>query len=174
MARHHRTHAINAHSVRGTTWARFTFNTTNAAAATYSITDLLGNYKTDGGVVVGATVTRIHLELAVTSAVAAGDTFAWGILRGQNTDVGVSVAGAPQPIADPYEDWMFWQSPHAASSLGAGPCYWHSQSNVYSLDLKAQRRLPELQMALLLVVGPQTTGAALTYAASGSVLLKLP
>ena len=150
-------------------------NITNAAAATYTAVDLLSNYKLDGGVQAGVTVTRIIMHMAVTSVVTDADKFAYGILRGQNTDIGVTLAGTPQPVADPYEDWMFWEYPAAASQSGGGAAYWQHGANVRQLDLKAQRRLPELQMALAFVIGPQVvTTLPLTVHLSGSVLLKLP
>jgi len=172
----HRRHPINSTSAaRRTAWARFEQNVSNAAAATYSAVDLLANYKLDGGTSAGCTVTRIHLEMAVTSVITVADKFAWGILRGQDTDVGVNNVGTPQAVAHPYEDWMFWQYPAASSNTGAGPAYWQSASNVLSLDLKAQRKIPELQQTLLLIVGPQVvTTLPLTVHISGSVLLKLP
>jgi hypothetical protein len=163
----------NAQAVaRRTTWARYQFTVGLAAAATYTAVDLLSNFKVDGGVTQGCTVARIHHRQTVTTAVTASTgQLAWGIMRGQNSDVGVSVVGSPQPIADPYEDWLFWEVDNADFESNLEP----GAANVMVRDIRAKRKLAELQQALLWVVGPT---AGLTYpatiAVSGSVLLMLP
>ena len=131
---------------------------------------MLSAFKADGGNQQGVTVTRIHLNLSVVSGVAAGDTFAWGLIRGQSSDVGLNIAGAPNPEADPYDDWLFWRT-EIADSNGH---YWPGGSNNHTFDIKAQRRLEELQMNLNFVVQRIGTGADLELAAVTSVLLKLP
>jgi hypothetical protein len=168
----HRRHPINTDSVRRrTTWARFGFNTNLTTGTMWSNFDLLSNYKTDGGTSAGITIARIHMRLVVTTAVAAGDTFSWGILRGQNTDVGTSPAGSPNALADPYEDWMFWE----AVTADTNGHYFPGGGNVRTLDLKAQRKIPELMQALICSVGPGTnTALDLKVTTEGSVLVMLP
>jgi hypothetical protein len=120
------------------------------------------------------TVTRSHITLAVVSETAAGDVFSWGVLRGQNTDIGTNVAGAPTPSADPYDDWMIWRTETAADGLAQNH-YWMGSSNVSEWDLKAQRRLEELQMTCNLVIQRISVAAAsLHIQVAASVLLKLP
>ena len=164
---------VATHPSRGrrTTWARFTSTISTAAAGTYTTNDLLSNFKLDGGNQQGVTVARIHLRLSVASTVTKNDAVAWGIIRGQNTDVGVNIAGAPQPIADPYEDWLMWEQPQA----DAGAFFWPGGGNVYHYDIRAKRKLMQLQESLNLVWMVQNAGVfPQTMQMSGSVLLMLP
>jgi hypothetical protein len=142
-----------------------------AANGNYSTLDLLAPFKTSGGVQQGVTVTRTHLHVAVTTGVAASDSFSWGVLRAQNSDVGANVAGAPVPDLDPYEDWAMWRTEVADENSA----YFFAQSNNRDFDIKAQRRLPELQMTYNLVIKRQTVVAAtLGITVIASILLKLP
>jgi hypothetical protein len=167
---------LNIHTMgprRTTTWARSVNAFSLAANGNYATLDLLAPFKTSGGIQQGVTVTRTHVSLSVTSAVGNPDTFAWGIMRGQNTDVGANIAGAPTPDLDPYEDWAFWRTETAA--VGPGAAYWEGSGNHREFDIKAQRRLPELQMTYNLVVKRLTVAAATLNAVySVSILLKLP
>jgi hypothetical protein len=137
--------------------------------------DLLANFKADGGTQQGVTVARIHLRLAIVNAPAAGDQLALGIIRGQNTDVGVTVLGAPTPSADPYEDWMYWSIFTGCNQPGAGTTIFPGGGNVYEADIKAKRRLPDLQQSLNLVTNTPVSGAfpqQVVY--NASILLMLP
>jgi hypothetical protein len=159
---------------RETTWARAVSTFALAANGNYATLDLLAPFKTSGGVQQGVTVTRTHLWLSVTSGSAPADTFTWGLVRGQNTDVGANVAGAPTPDLDPYEDWLLWRT-ETACNTGSGADTYFPATNVWSFDVKAQRRLPELQMTYNLVVKRLTvTAATLNVVVTTSVLLKLP
>jgi hypothetical protein len=158
---------------RETTWARSTNVFALAANGNYSTLDLLAPFKTDGGVQQGVTITRMHLNMSVTSTVAAADAFSWGVYRGETNDLGANVAGAPTPDTDPYVDWLFWRFETASS--GAQPAYFVGAGNFIQWDVKAQRRLQELQMTLNLVVKRQTVAAAtLNVVVTASTLLKLP
>ena len=160
---------------RRTTWARSIGVISNAAAATYSTVDLLAEFKAAGGVQQGVTVGRIHLRWSNTSACAASDEMALGVIRGQNTDVGVSVAGAPEPVADPYEDWLFWSVYYGCGNGGGGSFFYPHGSNANEVDIRAKRKLEDLQMSLNLVVRNPISAAfpaVLDY--SASVLLLLP
>jgi len=171
MARARR-HPINSTSVRRrTAWARYNFSTSTAGAGVYTLVDLLSQYKADGGTTAGVTIARIHHRMSVSSTVTANDSVAWGILRGQNSDVGVTVAGAPQPVADPYEDWMMWEYLQADKT----GFFFPGGGNVGVYDIRSKRKLPQLQQALLFVLGPMTAGVfPTTWQASGSILLMLP
>jgi hypothetical protein len=159
---------------RRTTWARTVLDYSLGADTNFATLDLLAAFKADGGVQQGVTVTRSHITLAVVSETAAGDVFSWGVLRGQNTDIGTNVAGAPTPSADPYDDWMIWRTETAADGLAQNH-YWMGSSNVSEWDLKAQRRLEELQMTCNLVIQRISVAAAsLHIQVAASVLLKLP
>jgi len=169
---------LNIHTMaprRETTWARSVNVFALAANGNYSTLDLLQPFKTSGGVQQGVTVTRMHMTWSVTSSVASTDSFAWGVLRGQNTDVGANIAGAPVPDLDPYEDWMMWRTETACFNGGGGSFFWENSSNVREVDIKAQRRLPELQMTCNLVVKRLLSVAATQQiTVSVSTLLKLP
>jgi hypothetical protein len=165
--------AIRDFHNRETTWARSVNVFALAANGNYSTLDLLAPFKTDGGNQQGVTVTRTHLNFTVTSAVASTDTFAWGLIKAQNTDVGANVAGAPTPDLDPYEDWLMWRT-ETAGNIGQ-PGYWIGNSTEKDFDIRAQRRLPELQMTYNLVIKRLTVAAAtLNVVVSVSTLLKLP
>jgi len=144
-----------------------------AANGNYSTLDLLAPFKTDGGVQQGVTVTRTHLNFSVTSQASAADAFTWGIIRGQNTDVGANVAGAPTPDLDPYEDWAMWRTETCADGIAQNH-YFPGSSNVRDFDLRAQRRLPELQMTWNLVMKRLTGSVTLNVTVTASILLKLP
>ena len=159
---------------RETTWARSVNVFALAANGNYSTLDLLAPFKTDGGVQQGVTVTRTHLTMAITTGTAAGDSFAWGLLRGQNTDIGANVVGAPTPDLDPYEDWLMWRT-ETAQQGGAGASFFPGSGNVWNWDIKSQRRLSELQMTYNLVIKRTAVAAAtLGITATVSCLLKLP
>ena len=163
---------------RRTTWATVASTVSLGAADDYSTTDLLSNFKADGGVQQAVTVARTHLLLQVTSAVNPGDNFAFGLIRGQNTDVGANVAGAPVPDLDPYNDWVLWQWRFASSvnSGGVTGCYSHMGfTNVLAYDVKAMRRLEELQMNYNLVIKQlAATTFPVVFQITGRVLLMLP
>jgi hypothetical protein len=159
---------------RETTWARSVNVFALAANGNYSTLDLLGPFKTSGGVQQGVTVIRTHLAWSVTTAVAAADSFSWATGRGQVADQGANIAGAPVPDTNQYSDWNMWRFEVAASSAGAGPTYWRN-ANQTEFDIKSARRLPELQMSYNLVIKRQTVAAAtLGITVIASVLLKLP
>jgi hypothetical protein len=160
---------------RRTTWARTTGFVSNASAATWDTVDLLANFKSGGGTTFGCTVARIHLRLATTSVVVAGDELAVGVIKGQDTDVGTSVVGSPNPITHPYEDWLFWSAYFGCSSAGAGSSLFDGGNNVTTIDIKAKRKLEDLNENLNLVILAPVSGTypnVVDY--SASILLMLP
>jgi len=160
---------------RRTEWCRTVEAITLAANTNYVTYDLLADFKGVGGVQQGATVVRNHLRLSVTSAVAAGDRWNFGVLVGQNTDIGANIAGAPEPFHDHYEDWMFWSQQTACFDGGGGSFYWPNSSNVIDVDIKSKRKLEQLQEVLNLVVYRDTvTAATLAVTISNSTLIMLP
>ena len=161
---------------RRTTWARSTGLMTTASAATYQTVDLLAAFKAAGGTTFGCTVARIHLRLAVVSAVVVADQFSIGIIKGQDTDVGVTVAGAPQPITHPYEDWLYWSSFFANVGSGSGAGFFPGGTGAsYEVDIKAKRKLQDLDENLNIVLSAQVAGTfPVQVDYSASVLLMLP
>jgi hypothetical protein len=159
-------------SGRRTTWARFQFPLQLAAAGDYSTVDLLSQFVADGGVTQGVTIGRTHLNLAVNGPNAndESDQFAWGIIRGQGSDVGTNIAGAPAPSTHNYADWMFWD----ILTCDSDHHYFPGGGNVFRLDLKSQRKIPELDMSMNLVAENLSGAVNLTITVTGSVLLLLP
>jgi hypothetical protein len=160
---------------RRTTWARQIGTLSNASAATSVTSDLLAAFKTGGGTTFGCTVARIHLRLAVATVVAPGDEFVFGVIKGQDTDVGTTIAGAPTPVSHPYEDWLYWSAFFGASQAGAGSSMFDGGNNCYTIDIKAKRKLEELNENLNIVAVAPVSGAfpqQVNY--SASVLLMLP
>ena len=131
---------------RRTTWATHQSTETFAAANDLHTINLLDQYLTAGGEQAGITIARTVVHLAITSAtVTSGDRFSIGLIRGQSSDVGLNIAGAPSPSAQLFADWA-WLEQYDASTSGGGPLYGKWGSNVVSIDTTAKRRLPELQM----------------------------
>jgi len=169
----HRRHTNLARSPRRhTTWARSSGTLSVANNAAWDTVDLLQAFRTAGGQQQGVTVARIRLRLAVITAVAANDSFALGVIRGQLSDVGATIAGAPNPGADPYEDWLF----HSVYFASVAPAqYFESGANVMAYDIKSMRKLEELDQRLNIVLGTAAVGSfPLQMGYSTSVLLMLP
>ena len=159
---------------RITTWARTTQVISLAANGNYVAVDLLANFKADGGVQQGCTITRTHINMCTTNATASGDAFSWGLLVAQNTDLGASLVGAPVPDADPYEDWSWWRFETACANTGGASAYW-PYGNVVNWDVKSQRKLDQIQQVYALIIKRQTVAAAtLNLTVTVSTLLKLP
>jgi len=160
---------------RRTTWAIVTQTISHAAANDYSTIDLLANFKADGGVQQAVTVVRTHLLDSITSTVAPGDNYTFGLIRGQNTDIGNNVVGAPVPDLDPYNDWLLWQWRWASDTIAGGIFSHTGSTNVIPVDLKAQRKLEELQMTYNLVIKTLAAGTfPVVHQITGRVLLMLP
>jgi hypothetical protein len=163
---------------RRTTWARTNTVVSLAAANAYNTVGLVSNYVAAGGSMAGCTVLRSHILLSVLTATANGDQFAWGVYRGQTSDLGASIAGAPQPGTDFYEDWAYWNIETAGNGTpgAAVPVYGHwGGTNNLPLDLKAKRKIPELHMSWNLVIQRLVVASAtLNVNIVTSVLLALP
>jgi len=160
---------------RRTTWATFDDSVSVATGGThYQTNNMLTNYAGAGGSIAGITILRTHLVIAQTSAAAAADRFYFGVIRGQNEDVGADIAGAPRPAADFYEDWAYWHN-FTSSANGASASWTPYLNNVLFLDLKSRRKLPELQMTWNYVLQVAVAATSpLTARISGRVLIGLP
>jgi len=174
MARRSRRLSVQSAMKRRTTWARFSNTVTLTTTGSYANTDLLAAFKADGGVTQGVTIARTHISISVEDAPDAGDQFAWGLLRGQNTDAGANIAGAPNPLDDPYEDWAMWDTRAASVGPGGGAAYFPGNGNQWTYDIKSQRKIPELQMAWLASFVNISGTDPITFGVTGSVLLLLP
>jgi len=157
---------------RRTTWARNS-GTATFAAAGYHTFDLLSAYTALGGPVAGITVARTRLLVSVATNPAAGDSLGIGVLRGQNTDVGLSIAGAPNVITDTFEDWAFWSVYFGGAAAQTGVSYFeHGTGAMIEIDVRAKRKMPELQQSWNLVI--QSTNGTDIVNWSSSTLLMLP
>jgi hypothetical protein len=147
-------------------------NVALAAVADWATIDLLADFKADGGVQQAVTVARTHLILTVHNSTTndPGDQFAWGLIRGQNSDVGASIPGAPRPSLDSYEDWLLWET-LTADTAGK---YYPGNGNTWRYDLKAMRRLEELQMSYNAVFESISAAATFDIQITGRILLMLP
>jgi hypothetical protein len=153
---------------RRTTWA--TINAPVAVTASgFTTLDLLGNFKADGGVQQAVTVARTHLRIIPQAAGTTGNSYGVGLIRGQNTDVGANIAGAPNPANDPYEDWLLWDQ----VQVDPGAHLNEFGSDQLAYDIKSMRRLEELQMSYNLVL-QANQATAVTFNVYGRVLLMLP
>jgi len=162
----------NSGARRVTTWATVTQTLSITAANQYQTFDLLANFKADGGTQQGVTITRTHLRTTLQSATNATTDFTYGLIRGQNTDVGTNIAGAPVPDADPYEDWLLWRWLFTDQN---GNFNASGSSNTDEIDIKAMRKLPELQMTYNYVLKVLAAPAyPMVFQVTGRVLLTLP
>jgi hypothetical protein len=143
---------------------------TLAADGDYATIDLLGGFKTMGGVQQGVTVTRMHVILTVITASDPEDNFAWGVIRGQQSDQGVNIVGAPKPSTQPYEDWLMWE----LLTADTDGHYWPGGGNVWRYDIKSRRKLEDLQMSLNIVFESLTAATPFTVTMQVRTLLLLP
>jgi len=155
---------------RRTTWATHQSRESFAAANDLHTIDLLDQYKTAGGPVVGVTIARTLLRISQTTLPANGDVFDVGVIRGQSSDVGTNIAGAPSPSSDLYEDWA-WLVRYTSSNSSGGPLWGEHGSNVAQLDIRSKRKLPELHMNWNLAFH---SGTIATYDIYARTLLMLP
>jgi hypothetical protein len=157
---------------RKTTWAHVLETVSIAAANGYSTIDLLQQAKADGLAQQAVTITRTHLRITWQSpAPAAGNNWYYGLVRGQSQDVGANVVGAPTPVNEPYADWLLWDYLYADNN----GLFFPHHANQHVIDLKAQRRLEELQMNYNMVIGVVAAPSfPVTLQVMGRVLVTLP
>jgi hypothetical protein len=158
-----------------TTWATsFTNAISLTAANQYTTLDLLAEYEGKAGAVtVGISILRTIWLLTVLGTPATGDQFTYGVIRGQSSDIGANIAGAPVPT-DHYEDWAYLSQETAGGNTAAVFSHFGA-SNILAYDLKVGRKLPELDMRWNFVIeaGPHTTFPA-TFNLAARTLIRLP
>jgi hypothetical protein len=160
-------------SRRRTQWAEFDQSGITTGAIGHGInTDILANFRATGGDTAGTTILRTHLKLFVTSAVAAGDGFKAGLIVTSLGNVGGYTTGGGvffDPVDSPYLPWML------VMREGAHPGYGTTSPNAnLEYDIKAKRRVPQLDSTLILSVVNTGAVAALTYSVYARVLLAMP
>jgi len=149
---------------------KLTWATSSATHTAINVTgvmdDLLANYKSAGGSTQGCTVIRIHIDIAVQTAT---PNIADGVF------CGLIVANDPNTLADygPTEGFLDWALYRHLFVMGTTSGS-SSQETRYVIDLKAKRRIQELQeswyLNLAALLGTNATNV--TYTAR--TLLALP
>lgn len=160
-------------------WARslgLDFGTPIPAAGT--AVDLLANFRTDGGSSLGATVTRVRIDLDLVWTIDAATAIPFNQLA-----VGVIVdqlqadqTEVPRPGVEEHADWMLWRRAGAVPDFSALTGTAGATINTHhSFDVRSQRKVEELGQTLWMVLDPTYTGSNIVTAnANASVLLKLP
>jgi len=158
---------------RRVTWAQFATTGVGLGTSGHSTNiDLLGQYRTAGGVVDGSTIVRVHITLAITSAVVANENFTWGLMTVGFNEVAatfVTGTGPVDPIDTPYEDWMLLRHETAVPTYGR-----QAANQRLEHDLRSKRKIEDLGRTLILSVSTQTSAAALTADVFARTLLALP
>ena len=158
---------IRSSARRRTTWARQSVTVTALAAATVSDVDLLTPVEVASASTLAVTVMRVHLQIQVQNWAAVTDDILFGLIVGRSADIGTNVAGQISPASTEYP-WMLWgELQPAASGAAVDTCA------VYTFDVKARRKMPELTQRLALCFLNQSA-AAKTFEITSSVLLALP
>ena len=142
--------------------------------------DLLANFRSQPGAThLGATVTRIR-------------GYVWPDAVGGEAPANPYLAGAigfridawnedpldvdNNPFAQPDEDWMGWLPYFHYRPVGAdlrSEITWNAEASPYAVDIKAQRKLEELNQTLWMFFTPPGEGV-ITYNWDLSIGLKLP
>jgi len=151
---------------RSLVWATVDQGVTIGAGANSDI-NLLAELAVAGSSLLGITIMRTHLELSLTSVITVGDQIRVGFVVGRLTDIGAAVVGQVT-AADPSQDWMLWRHETAAPTFGTT-----SANNQLVYDIKAKRRMQELNQAYVLALN-NSAGIAKTMQIQGRVLIALP
>lgn len=146
-----------------------------AAAPALSGVDLLANYREQPGAThVGATIMRIRGYIYPDPDPEV-PTFTRGAI-GFRIDSWNEDPASPanSPFAMPDEDWMGWL-PYFWELGPTVPTYatWNAQANAYAVDIKANRRIEELNQTLWMFFTAPAAGNT-TYNWDLSIGMKLP
>ena len=162
-------------SRRKLVWATRSVAPTVTTNAEVTNIDLLADYKAVAGAsTAGITIMRTHLAVWPTATITRGDSFVLGLKVDDIDQVVASSASAlaVSPVGNPETDWMFIQE------YIANPTYAFEQAaNNIRIDLRAKRRMEEVQEAYLLsvaTVGIAAGGLPFGYAIYCRTLLALP
>lgn len=138
--------------------------------------DLLAPLRTAGSSVLGVTVMRTIVRMWVIPAGSqvAGETFSWGVLVGQDSDLGMNVAGQPDPSTDLFLDWAYITDEVATGSAPAR--YSHGNlayANSIEQDIRSRRRVQEMNQTWSMCISSDAP-TGLTVVSYTRVLLALP
>lgn len=165
-------------------WARRQdlFNPLTNMPAIGEAVDLLSFFRSEGGSSLGATVTRVRLDLTLEwiggdTGFQGGDQLALGVLVDQ---LQLAQAEVPRPGVELHADWMYWRRfgpPMVPSALPVATAAGLATSflGTMEIDVQSQRKVEELGQTLWLVADPTYTGTTqVRLNANSSVLLRLP
>jgi hypothetical protein len=176
--RHRRTRAGSSRGARRKlVWAQFSATVTYTAVNQYVSLDLLQTYKAAvGASSAGITIMRTHLTVSQTTAPTPGQS-QWLGLRvddlAQVVNVPAAVAATnPNPRDNPYVDWML--SDQVVYDNEGQPGRAQSPFQGWVIDLRAKRRMEEVQEAYLLTLVNDTGVAASSLHVFSRVLIALP
>jgi hypothetical protein len=153
-------------SRRKLVWATQATGVVPLAVGANVATDLLFALHVAGASTLGATVMRTHVSLFVDDWTTDTDRVDFGLIIGRRSD---PVAGLPLATEDEL-DWMLLRRLKPQFS-GAVPDIGYTTD----VDLRAKRKVQELDQTLLLVVGGASgIAAAMTFEIFSRTLLALP
>jgi hypothetical protein len=158
-----RPHAVARPQRRKLVWATFSFADNAVTPNTVTQHDLLGNLKVAGASVLGCTVMRTHGSFAYAPA-AVGDSMTYGIVVGQTAET----APPLDPGTNVGDDWMINSMVFPTTSAAV-----LDASTPWALDLRAKRKLEELNQVLWFVWKPSSAGTS-SLAGRFRVLIALP
>jgi hypothetical protein len=128
--------------------------------------NLLAALSVAGASLLGVTIMRTHLVLYVTSAVTLADELRVGLVVARLADVGAGPPAGAVSAADPELDWMLLRDEFATPTFGP-------LNNTLTYDLKAKRRMQELNQAYVLALS-NSAGGSKTVKIFARTLLALP
>ena len=144
---------------RGLVWARELATISAFPGTANLLTDFLVDLGANAPL--GSTVTRIVGDFGVTGVTGVGQ-LCLGIIKVQAGGLATL-----DPVNEQHADWMYWSAqPISATAADSINTRWH-------IDIKAQRKLQEVEEDLLLAAELVTATAATLHIAT-SVLIKLP
>jgi hypothetical protein len=159
-------------------WAQYQTSQAFTANAQWATLDLLSTYKAaTGASAAGVTIMRTHLVVC-PRAVQAADSIYIGLAIYDLDDITAATtvnALVPNPHDNPYIDWMYSRRLVADTNVTmAGASGSGSYAGLH-LDLRAKRRMHQVQMAYGLCIYQDAVGTvAKTYDIFARTLLAMP
>lgn len=134
--------------------------------------DLLAPFRAQPGAThLGATIMRVRGFIIPSEAFTGGAAVGNVGLRIDNWNEDPAEV-ANQPVLQPDADWMFWGPWNVGIRTAFLEATWNQQASVWSVDVKSNRKLEELNQTLWLF-GDQTGAADRTYTYNLSIGMKL-
>jgi len=151
-------HSRSGGQRRKLVWSTVSTTVTFTAVTQVSTTDLLAPLEVAGASKLGCTVIRTHLQVYDLSTVAGGDRTALGLIVANSALVGLGVAGANDPTANPELDWYFLDK-RSATAINANAQLGNvGTTNCMAYDIRAKRKVEELGDTATLAIRLPTHG----------------